>query len=873
MDQQYAAHCVPDTCFYERPDRHAAPLFAAARRPVPAGWRAARHGDWLALAPRGGPPLPSQGWKIHVSATTGGAEAAIGDVWEYCVPRGIPFKFVAAPRLWRLRNAKYAPRDGSGKLVTVYPADEAACRAVLDGLHARLGGRPGPYVLTDLRWAEGPLYVRYGAFAPRWCADERGRPVPAVADGRGRLVPDRRDPVFHVPEWVTLPAFLAPQLAARNAVTLDRLPYRVESVLHYSNGGGVYRATDTRDGRTVVLKEARPHAGLTADGADAVARLEREMTALEKAAGLGVAPAVHDWCVVGEHRFLVMEHIEGATLHSRFARRHPLMGADPDPAEVAAYTRWALRVHRAVERAVTALHGRDLCFNDLHPSNILLSPDEESITLVDFEAAAPASLSGRQIAAHPGFLAPSDRTGTDIDRYALAVLRLALFLPLSPLFALDRGMARPLAEAVADRFPEVPRGFLGEAVAEITRPGPVRRPAPSPGAHTARWSAGLPAPDDWPRGRDAMVRAVLASATPEREDRLFPGDIAQFTPGGGLGLAHGAAGVLYALAEAGAPRYEEGEWWLLAKAGRLPPGTPLGLYDGVAGLAYVLERLGHRQMALDLAGTLLYADWRRLPPDLHGGLAGVGLVLDHLAEVAGEPRLHERAVEAARLAAGRLRAAGGPRVAGGPRPPAGLLHGATGPALLFLRLYERDGNPGLLELAGDALRRDVARCVPMTAGAVGVDEGWRTVPFLGTGGVGVGAVLDDYLAHAPGSAPEFAGVRAGIVRAARSRFDTQPGLFQGRAGFLWHLHRTSAPGVPDGELDHQLTALARLRLAYGGGVAFPGQQMLRLSMDLATGTAGCLLALASVLSTRPAAVPFLPPRGNPRDPAPRPAEP
>jgi hypothetical protein len=37
----------------------------------------------------------------------------------------------------------------------------------------------------------------------------------------------------------------------------------------------------------------------------------------------------------------------------------------------------------------------------------------------------------------------------------------------------------------------------------------------------------------WPEVRDAICRAIIASATPERDDRLFPGDIAQFHPGGG----------------------------------------------------------------------------------------------------------------------------------------------------------------------------------------------------------------------------------------------------------------------------------------------------------------------------------------------------
>jgi hypothetical protein len=174
-----------------------------------------------------------------------------------------------------------------------------------------------------------------------------------VADGLGRL-PDRRDPSFQVPEWVTLPEFLRPHLQARNTTTVGDLPYRIEKALHFSNGGGVYAGTDTRDGRRVVLKEARPYAGLAADGADAVTRLEREKAALERVAGTGVVPEVRDWFTLGEHRFLVMDHVAGRPLNSFFAEWHPLLTPDPDPAAVAAYTAWALRIHAAVERAPAA---------------------------------------------------------------------------------------------------------------------------------------------------------------------------------------------------------------------------------------------------------------------------------------------------------------------------------------------------------------------------------------------------------------------------------------------------------------------------------------------------------------------------------------
>ncbi|MGC0398284.1 tRNA A-37 threonylcarbamoyl transferase component Bud32 [Streptomyces sp. SAI-126] len=662
MDKRYEVYALADRHFYESPDRISGgetPVYETARRAVPEGWDAARIGDWLTLTPLGedgGPvPGPSQGWKIHASATRANAERIAAIVWDYCVPRRIPFKFVPGPHLLHLRNTKYAARDTSGKFVTVYPADEEQLHDVLRELGKLLEGFEGPYILTDLRWYEGPLYVRYGAFARMFVVDERGSLVPAVRDGEGKLVPDRRAPSFQVPDWVTLPDFLEPHLEARNTTTVGDLPYRIEKALHFSNGGGVYTGTDTRDGRKVVLKEGRPHAGLAADGADAISRLERERDALERVAGTGVVPEVRDWFTLGDHRFLVMDFLEGRPLNSFFAERHPLLAPDPDPKAVADYTAWAVRIHGAVERAVEAVHARGIVFNDLHVFNIMVGPDEESVSLLDFEAAAPVEENGRQVVAHPGFFAPPDRKGVDVDRYALACLRIALFLPVTTLFVVDRGKAAHLAEVILRQFPDVPKEFLDEAVAEITRDIAARGPADLGGARTAVQAApSFVEPGDWPHSRDSMVKAILASATPEREDRLFPGDITQFNDGGGLGLAHGAAGVLYTLDAVGAERFEEGERWLLERTAPPPTGTPLGLYDGLAGVAQVLDRLGHRQRALDLVERVLAERWQNLSSDLHGGLAGLGLVLGELAGTTGESELRDRAAESADVLVRRL---------------------------------------------------------------------------------------------------------------------------------------------------------------------------------------------------------------------------
>lgn len=856
MNPEYAVYCDADRWFYDAPRRvveqqERGVLFEeTAGLTLPPGWERQDSGNWTAFSPAG-LRLPAQGWKIHVSAGPDNAGTVLGKVADHCFARRIAFKFVPGRYLLHIKNAKYADRAGSGKFITVYPEDEKQFEAAAHELDRLLAGEQGPYILSDLRWGDGPVHVRYGAFARRYCHDGNGELVPAVEDPEGRLVPDLRGPAFRLPDWVTPPECLAPHLAARAAQSLADLPYAIERALHFSNGGGVYAGRDRRTGRAVVLKEGRPHAGLAADGADAVTRLKREQWALERLAGLDCVPQVLDGFTLGEHHFMVLEHIEGTTLNTVFARRFPLSEVDPPAARLAEHAEWAERMHGLVERAVRQVNDRGLVFGDLHMSNVMVAPDEESITLLDFEAASPAEENRRQVVANPAFVAPADRRGTDIDRYALACLRLALHAPLTTLFPLDRAKAGHLADVIADRYP-VRRELLDEAVEEITG---TPRTAPVPAGRTAY----LPArPDDWPAGRDAMVRAILASATPQRTDRYFPGDIAQFaSPCGGQSFGYGTAGVLHALQSAGV-RCEEAEEWLLLRAKEPESGTPAGFYDGLSGVAWSLARLGHHAAAAELGHLVARQPLEGLNTGLHSGSAGVGLALLELADAVEEPSLRRTALRCAELTAHRL--SGAP--AGTVR--AGLLHGAAGPALLFIRLYEQTRDPALLDAAATALRRDLACCVRDDRGALLVREARRTMPYLGGGSVGIGMVLDDYLAHRADE--EFAAARTEILQAARSSFYIQPGLFRGVAGLVLHLARTPAPdGGPRADALRQAGLLAWHAIPYQGQLAFPGEQLSRLSMDLSTGTAGCLLALGSVHDPDRAHLPFLPPLRRPSD--------
>ncbi|MFC0627011.1 class III lanthionine synthetase LanKC [Kribbella deserti] len=834
---QYELYCLADRRFYDSPVNRGAehPDFPQSTLPVPAGWEHHAGEVWMNYAPAG-LELPPQGWKIHVSSCLADAERTLAVVWDYCVPRGIAFKFLRNEPVMVMLNSKSAARGSSGKLVTIYPADEAQLELVLKELDDLLDGIDGPYILSDLRFGKGPLFVRYGGFATRYCLNDTGERVLALEDSEGRLVPDVRGPIFAVPAWVSLPSFLEPHLEARNSVTTNELAYAIESVIQFSNGGGVYLGHHLESKERVVLKEGRPLAGLDVASRDAVARIAHERDMLERLAGLDVVPALHDYFTLGDHHFLVQEFVDANPLQRLIVNKYPLTRPDVTDEERAEYVDWALGMIGQVTRAVGALHERGVVFNDLHPDNVLIGHGDRMV-LIDFEVATLVTERARSVLAHPGYAAPGDRQGVDVDRYALACLVLGMFAPQTTmLLQLNPAKAHHLADLITEAFP-VPRATIDQAVQTIAGHVPAEP---------------MPELTDWPVVRTAIAKAIVASATPEREDRLFPGDIAQFEPGGGINLSYGAAGVLYALARTGAGQFPEYEEWLWQRTLASIEVGP-GLYDGLHGVAYVLDQLGHRERALALVGHCLEPQ-TELELGLHSGLAGIGLNLLHFAGDTGEAA----ALRVLDQVADRL---GGPddvpELSGEGNPRAGLLFGSSGPALLFIHAYERLGDSGLLDLAKIALQQDLRRCTTDAAGMLQVNQGWRLLPYLEEGSAGISLVIDQYLRHRADD--ELAAARDALRKVTHSEFFVQPGLFMGRAGILLAATDQQAK-------DQLVRGLGWHAMPADAGLTFPGNQLLRLSMDLATGSAGVLLAMGSALHPQPVGLPYLgsPQRSEPK---------
>ncbi|MCC0100156.1 class III lanthionine synthetase LanKC [Streptomyces flavotricini] len=826
LEQMYA-FCLADPVFFDVPQRIA---------DEDERWTPPQVGDATTVRDDAdvwvrvffGRPLPLQGWKIHISADVPAAQEILHKAAAVCASHRVAFKYLRSARLLSAFNSKYAHRGSSGKFIAVYPADDEELKALLDALTAALDGQRGPYILSDLRWSDSsPVFVRYGAFAARWARDGGDAPVLAIARPDGTPVPDPRTAAFTPPPWAPMPGFLRERVERFSVISRVDLPYEIVRPLHFSNGGGVYLAKDPGSGDLVVLKEARPLAGLDARGLDAVARLRHEHRMLTALAGTGLVPRVLGYETHWEHDFLVQEHIDGDPLAKAGVLRLPLVRPGATPQTYAEYTRWSLSVLDKVAAAAAAVHRAGVVFGDLHPNNVIVRPDD-TVTFIDLEAAHLVGEERTGLLGAPGFAAPAHVTGTDVDAYGLAALRLGQFIPLTALSGPDPAKPDQLARWAHELFP-LPAGYAHEAAAAMAAiAGTTAAPPRGPGAVGA----------DWEENRAGLVAALTACATPHREDRLFPNDPDGAREGGGTNLSHGAAGVLYALHATGHAVDPAWTDWLTAATLRDIDRAPVGLFNGSCGVATVLDLLGRHEEATEILGRALDRTGEPTSLGLLTGLPGTGLTALGFHARRGDDGHLDHARRIAERVAERIGAASERPV--GKNRGAGLTTGAAGAALFLVRLHERTGEPGYLDLAERALRHDLAQCADVD-GSLQVDDGWRSVLYLGTGSTGIGLALAAYLEHRTGEG--LAEALASIRLAARGQFTVFPGLLDGRAGLLYFLTAVGGGADDAAALEGHRRDLWRHAVPHGDGLAFPGRHLVRLSMDLATGSAGVLLAM------------------------------
>jgi Tol biopolymer transport system component len=167
-------------------------------------------------------------------------------------------------------------------------------------------------------------------------------------------------------------------------------PYRIEGKLGAGGMGEVFRAVDTRLGRSVAIKTTHAHFS---------ARFEREARAISALNHPNIC-TLYD---VGPD-YLVMELVEGETLAERLKR-------GPLPLDQVLHYGWH------IVAALIEAHGKGIIHRDLKPGNIMIG--KSGVKVLDFGLARSGQdetvTVSQMIVGTPAYMAPEQREGKPSD--------------------------------------------------------------------------------------------------------------------------------------------------------------------------------------------------------------------------------------------------------------------------------------------------------------------------------------------------------------------------------------------------------------------------------------------------------------------------
>jgi hypothetical protein len=831
---------------------------------LPDGWKVGETpGVWCEVQPPQN-RIPDGGFKIHLSTTHDKARDMLATVVPILVEERVAFKVLVDEKILDLSNSTFWGRGACGKFITIYPADTDELKRLIERVHDATKDFRGPYILSDKRYKDSKvLFYRYGAFKKAQRVNVYGEPIALVRTASGELLPDYRLPYFALPEGVDDPFPDAEEEDEEDALNGR---YRATASLGSSSKGGVYRCLDLKTSEEVVVKEARPFVNRgRINPYDAVDCLKNEYQVLKRLEGSGVTPRAIELFQEWEHTFVAMELAKGMPLSSYLGRWRSsiLLMTAPTAADVRNYCQEFLAMTRKIIAGARIIHERGVVIQDISPRNILFDAEPCEVTFIDFEAAylKEADVDGPIIPIHtPGF-GVSRRIGEPPtvagDYKALSRILGEFLYPPTPFFALAPQHRAPMLahvakeEGVPDAFvrlilgvgeqPEKADDLLAEAERSIETITEVQPLAP------LREDGDL-------RTIVSSIGSYILDQSRIGDDPLdLPTDYRRFVTNR-LSASYGASGIALFLKRTRGEVPEAFLNALVREAAKIDNHTfAPGLYMGTAGVAWTLLELGLRTEAEALMDVAAKSPIVFENADLFYGASGWGLAnLYFFAQLSDEKYL-KNAVEAFEQIKPKLnKDKGGYCYKNTDAVYHGLAHGASGIGYFMLRLYRVTGKEEHLEVAKGLLDFELASAEEEAQGYVVFRRSTEEnvyFPYWRIGGAGVGTVALRF--HAALGEDRYLQLARKIARHLEGGYTVFPTNFAGMAGignFFVDMHRRTEEAAYLEESRRFVDRVMLFALERPSGIVFPGEDLLRISTDYGTGSAGIGLFIHRIIA-------------------------
>ncbi|MCP6683806.1 class III lanthionine synthetase LanKC [Bacillus nakamurai] len=788
--------------------------------------------------------LPEQGWKIHLTSSFEDSQSVLDRVARFCMDEKIEFKHLKDRHSFINMNSKNANRASSGKFITVYPANEEIFVELLKDLsEITKDFKKGPYILSDKRWENSNVFYRYGGF--KLILNEQGDHC--IRDERGNLIKDQRTPFYQIPDFVKdFDDYLntinhSDDLEHKEESHLAK--YDIKTALSYSNAGGVYLATRKKDNLKVIIKEARPNAGLDGGPRDALERQRIEYDALKKLKNISGVVNLIEYFQEWEHYFLVEEFIEGRDLRQWIAQEYPFL-RDTDGGSICDHAKNIKKILLQLFALTDQMHINGVAMGDLQPANVMVTEDL-TVKIIDFETAMPVDSEERPKMETIGFVSREMRTGGSRDWFGLKRLVKYLALPVLSSDDLDRYLQDNHLYWIKKNYGESFYHFILALQKECDEK--------IKGYHQYL-------PQEiilYNKKRDlnlySMINKLIRGLENNLTDdeRLINGDIRQFEMSEGkFNFLTGGSGAAFMLTKCNSRSVNVDNWIQSFLMDNLSSVKDNGLLTGKTGMLALLYEKGYKEVVLNELNVL-----RNNVNDtniaLRSGLSGIGLFLISLYFETESTEYLEFAKEIEKLIELNKVKEESLKVNDWMAVGIGLIDGLSGVSLFYSALYSATNNKKYLEEAELLLRKDLEKTKKddVTGVLQTLDDRNRLLPYLSGGSIGV-AVSIWFLNHVSGQ-DLFKEELGAIVNLSKMRCTISGGLFDGTGSFLL------IPSMVDSGLDQKRILMEIMNLLNiflikkNDYYVYPGQFSYRLSDDVYTGSSGIVLALMGIVKSNP----------------------